>query len=123
MGKLALVTGAAQRLGKSFALTLARLGYDIILHYHSSEEEAHQTRGEIESLQRRVTLASADLTNPHQIRTLVSSFESIDVLVNSAALMFGGGTELASLENWDITLDLNLRAPFLLAGECAKKMN
>ncbi|MCC6299168.1 MAG: SDR family oxidoreductase [Anaerolineales bacterium] len=122
MEKLALVTGGAHRLGKSFALTLARLGYDIVLHYHSALDEARQTQGEIESLNRRVILAPADLTDPAQIQSLVSSLQSLNVLVNSAAFMSSGNVESLSPETWDTTLDLNLRAPFLLARECAKKM-
>jgi pteridine reductase len=117
-----LVTGAAHRLGKSFALTLARRGYDIVLHYHSAEGEARQAQVEIESLHSRVTLAPADLTNPQQIASLVSDLHSLDVLVNSAAFMPDGNVDSLSLENWDRSLDLNLRAPFLLAQECAKKM-
>lgn len=119
---LALVTGAAHRLGKSFALTLANLGYDIVLHYHASEEQARQTQAEIESLSRRVTLAQADLTQPNEIQSLVSGLDSLDVLVNSAAFMPGGKVDSLSLENWDTSLDLNLRAPFLLSQACAKKM-
>lgn len=122
MPSFALVTGAAHRLGKTFALTLARLGYDIVLHYHSAEEEALQTRTEIEALGRRVTLVEADLTDPTQIQSLTSSFESLHVLVNSAAYMPGGNVNELSLENWDTALDLNLRAPFLLAQSVSKKM-
>ena len=122
MPPLALVTGAAHRLGKSFALTLARLGYDILLHYHSSSDEAIQTKLEIESLSRNVTLVQADLTNPFEINSLLSTFHSLDVLVNSAAFMQNAKIDSLSLENWDSTLDLNLRAPFLLAQECSKKM-
>ncbi len=123
MPPLALVTGAAHRLGKVFALTLARAGYDIILHYHSSEEEALQTKAEIESVSRKVFLAQADLTDPQQIQYLVSNIEHLDVLVNSAAFMPSGNVDALSIENWDTSLDLNLRAPFLLAQECAKKMS
>lgn len=122
MSPLALVTGAAHRLGKSFTLTLARLGYDIILHYHSAEEEAIRTQTEIESLGRRVILAQADLTDPAQIKSLVSNLESLDVLVNSAAFMPGGNVDTLSIEYWDVSLDLNLRAPFLLAQAVSKKM-
>jgi NAD(P)-dependent dehydrogenase (short-subunit alcohol dehydrogenase family) len=122
MGKLALVTGAAHRLGKSFALTLANLGYDIVLHYHAAEEEALQTKAEIESLSRSVTLAQADLTDPQQIQSLVSNIESLNVLVNSAAFMPSGNVEALSMENWDTALDLNLRAPFLLAQAASQKM-
>ena len=120
--QLALVTGAAHRLGKAFALTLARNGYDILLHYHSAEDEARQTQAEIESLGRSVIPSQADLTDPAQISSLLSGVKSLNVLVNSAAFMPSGNTESLSIENWDASLDLNLRAPFLLAQESAKKM-
>lgn len=122
MQPLALVTGAAHRLGKEFALTLARSGYDILLHFHSAEAEARQTQAEIESVGRRAFLAQADLTDPAQISSLLSKAESFSVLVNSAAFMPSGTMELLSIENWDASLDLNLRAPFLLAREGARKM-
>ena len=123
MSPLALVTGAAHRLGKVFALTLARQGFDIVLHYHQSSDAALQAQAEIESVGSRVFLAQADLIYPEQIQSLVSNIQSLDVLVNSAALMPSGNVEALTLENWDTALDLNLRAPFLLAQECAKKMS
>ncbi|HLE92910.1 MAG TPA: SDR family NAD(P)-dependent oxidoreductase, partial [Anaerolineales bacterium] len=119
---LALVTGAAHRLGKVFALTLARHGFDILLHYHQSLDAALQTQAEILTVGRRVILAPADLTDPVQISSLLSKVESLSVLVNSAAFMPIGNTENLSIENWDASLDLNLRAPFLLAQACARKM-
>jgi len=122
MPPLALVTGAAHRLGKVFALTLAQQGFDIVLHYHKSSGAALQTQAEIESMGRRATLHEADLTDPLQIQPLVSRLESLHILVNSAAFMPGGNVGALTIENWDAALDLNLRAPFLLAQECAKKM-
>lgn len=122
MSPLAFVTGAAHRLGKVFALTLARHGFDIVLHYHRSSDAALQTKAELESVGSRVTIAQADLTEPAQIHSLVSRLESLSILVNSAAFMPSGSADHLSLENWDASLDLNLRAPFLLAQECAKKM-
>ncbi len=120
--QLALVTGAAHRLGKIFALTLAQHGFDIFLHYHQSLDAARQTQSEIESIGRCVLLSQADLTRPAQISALLSEIDSLSVLVNSAAFMPHGNTAALSIENWDTSLDLNLRAPFLLAQECAKKM-
>jgi pteridine reductase len=122
MSPLALVTGAAHRLGKAFALTLARQGFDIVLHYHHSSDAAHQTQAEIESAGSRVIMARADLTDPTQIQSLVARLDPLNLLVNSAAFMPSGNVEGLTVENWDTTLDLNLRAPFLLAQECAKKM-
>jgi pteridine reductase len=122
MSSLALVTGAARRLGKVFALTLARRGFDILLHFHEAEEAALQTKAEIESVGRRVILAQADLTNPTEIESLLSNIDSLKVLVNSAAFMPSGNVDALSIENWDQSLDLNLRAPFLIAQAASRKM-
>jgi len=129
MSELALVTGGAHRLGKAFALSLARQGYAIALHYHLSEEQAEQTKVEIESLFGvQVHLLKADLSDPAQLQQLFSELDfilqhsSFSILVNSAAFMPGGNASTLSLENWDMSLDLNLRAPFFLAQEAAKRM-
>lgn len=122
MASLALVTGAAHRLGKVFALTLARQGFDILLHYHSSLEDALQTKAEIESVGKRAILAQANLSDPSQISELLSQVESLNVLVNSAAFMPSGNVDQLAVENWDAALDLNLRAPFLLSREASQKM-
>ena len=73
---LALVTGGAHRLGKAFALTLARMGYDLLLHYHSADEQAQKTKSEIESLGIKVHLFKADLTRPEEIHSLFSMLDS-----------------------------------------------
>ncbi len=127
---LALVTGGAHRLGKAFALTLACMGYDLLLHYHSSEEQAQRTKAEIESLGVKVNLFKADLTQPGQIQSLISNLDSLLslttcqllLLVNSAAIMPVGNPRELQLKDWDSALDLNLRAPFLLAQEAVKRM-
>lgn len=127
---LALVTGGAQRLGKAFALALARMGYDLLLHYHSAEEQAQKTKDEIESLGVKVQLFKADLTQPDQIHSLISELDlliphakrSFLILVNSAAIMPMDTPRELELRDWDSALDLNLRAPFLLAQQAAKRM-
>jgi pteridine reductase len=122
MSPLALVTGAANRLGRAFALTLARQGFDIVLHYHQSLDAALQTQREVEALGGRAIVCQADLTDPTQIPSLISHIDSLAVLVNSAAFMPSGNVEELTIENWDTSLDLNLRAPFLLVQEAARKM-
>ncbi|HSK67416.1 MAG TPA: SDR family NAD(P)-dependent oxidoreductase, partial [Anaerolineales bacterium] len=122
MSPLALVTGAAHRLGKAFAMTLARQGFDILLHFHQSRDEALQTKAELEAAGSRVTLVQADLTDPEQISSLTAQIDSLRVLVNSAAFMPAGNIDQLSIENWDTSLDLNLRAPFLLARQASQKM-
>jgi NAD(P)-dependent dehydrogenase (short-subunit alcohol dehydrogenase family) len=125
---LALVTGGAHRLGKAFALTLARMGYDLLLQYHSAEEQAQKTKKELESFGVKVHLVKADLTQPDQIEFLFSQLDfifhlsSFILLVNSAAIMPVGNPRELELKDWDSALDLNLRAPFLLAQQSAKRM-
>ena len=123
---LALVTGGAHRLGKEFALSLARMGFAVGLHYHKSAFEAEATKKEIESLGVPAYLLRADLLDPGQITRLfsvVAAFEEpLKILVNSAAVMPVGHPQDLTLEDWDLALDLNLRAPFLLAQGAAKLM-
>jgi NAD(P)-dependent dehydrogenase (short-subunit alcohol dehydrogenase family) len=125
---LALVTGSAHRLGKAFALTLARMGYDLLLHYNSAEEQAQRTKIEIEPLGVKVHLVQADLTQPDQIQSLFTALDalliphSFRLLINSAAIMPVANPRELELRDWDSALDLNLRAPFILAQEAAKRM-
>ncbi len=123
---LALVTGGAQRLGKAFAISLARQGFAIGLHYRHSAHEAGQTKKEIEELGVPAFLLRADLKEPEKIVRLFSIVrefeEPLKVVVNSAAIMPAGHPREMPVEDWDAALDLNLRAPFLIAQEAAKLM-
>lgn len=124
---LALVTGGAQRLGRAFAFHLARMGYDIALHYRGSVTEAERTAKEIRDLGVDCLEIRADLTQPEKIKflfSLVDEFHApLKVLVNSAAVMPVGKAQSLDVADWDSALDLNLRAPFLLAQEAAQRMS
>ncbi|MCE9647805.1 MAG: SDR family oxidoreductase [Chloroflexi bacterium] len=123
---LAIVTGGAQRLGKAFALTLARRGYSIALHYRGSANEAEHTVREIRDLGVDCLPIRADLTLPEKIDflfSIVDEFKSpLKILVNSAAVMPAGDPRELEVQAWDSALDLNLRAPFLLSQQAAKRM-
>ncbi len=123
---LALVTGGARRLGKAFALSLARMGYSIALHYRGSADEAEHTVKEIRALGVDCLPIRADLTIPEKIDflfSLVDEFKSpLKVLVNSAAVMPAGRVRELEIRDWDAALDLNLRAPFLLSQRAARRM-
>lgn len=123
---LALVTGSARRLGRAFAMTLARKGYSIALHYRGSVNEADNTVKEIRALGVDCLPIRADLTRPEKIDflfSLVDEFHApLKVVVNSAAVMPVGSPLDLDLYNWDSAIDLNLRAPFLVARQAAKRM-
>jgi pteridine reductase len=122
-GRVALVTGAAKRLGRTVALRLAREGADVAIHYGKSAAEAHELAGEIERFGRRAAAFSAELTDVSEIRKLVrdvvAQFGGLDILINGAAnfleTKFGQTTE----KTWDASLDTNLKAPFFCAQAAA----
>lgn len=128
---LALVTGAAHRLGKAFALALARQGYAIVLHYHASAEQALATAEEIRALGVPVFPVQADLMDATAIDRLFSVMDDLgstptlrplSVLVNSAALMLRADARSISVMDFDSTLNINLRAPFLCAQHAFQRM-
>ncbi len=123
---LAIVTGAAHRLGKTFALALARRGYAILLHYYHATEEASATADEISALGVPAYLAQADLTDNANLLSFISTLDSLphhlNVLVNSASVMQRNDIRYISAADWDATFALNLRVPILLAQQAAKRM-
>lgn len=123
---IAIVTGASNRLGRAFALTLARRGHAILLHYHLDEQGAHDTGDAIRALDVPVYLQQADLTAPEQIEDLFKLVDTLPhplkVLVNSAAIMKRTETRDLSLAEWDLTMNLNLRASFLCAQQAGLRM-
>lgn len=130
---LALVTGAAQRLGRALALSLARQGYAIALHYHTSAAEALATADEIRALGLPVFPMQADLTQVSQIERLFSTLDEtlaepasqltgLALLVNSASIMPRADARTLSVAEFDAVLALNLRAPFFLAQQAYHRM-
>ena len=86
---VALVTGAARRLGRAMALDLATHGFDLAVHYRSSAEEAHATVAELQALGARAHAFQADLSVETACRALVPAvvahFERLDAIVNNAS--------------------------------------
>ncbi len=116
-GKIVLITGAARRLGRAIALTLAAEGADIALHVHTSSGE--DLAGEIAILGRRSWILRADLSRREEAarlsETALATVGRIDILVNNAAVFFP--TPLATLNAavWRTVLQTNLTAPFVLS--------
>jgi pteridine reductase len=130
---LALVTGAAHRVGKAFACSLAHQGYAIALHYHSSLEKALVTAEEIRAVGVPVFPIQADLTDDTQIQALFATIDSLlaapasqldtfSVLVNSAAVMQRANARTLPIAEFDSLMAVNLRAPFLLAQRAFQRM-
>jgi NAD(P)-dependent dehydrogenase (short-subunit alcohol dehydrogenase family) len=123
---LALITGAARRVGKLIALHLARKGYAIGLHFNSSESEAQQTAAEIREIGAPVYLFEADLAKEEEITDLFKKVNKVShplkVLVNSAAIMMRTDLMKIEIEDWDKIMNLNTRSVWLTTRESALRM-
>jgi NAD(P)-dependent dehydrogenase (short-subunit alcohol dehydrogenase family) len=122
-GKTILITGAARRIGKLFALACAHAGADIIIHHSHSDEEAQQVKDEIESIGRNAHILASDFGTPDSVSRLISQANDISplyALVNSAAIFEPLSFNDTMLEDWNRHLNINLTAPFLLSQEFAR---
>jgi pteridine reductase len=123
---VALVTGAAHRVGRALAVALANDGHDVAVHFHSSGSLVDETVRLIEAAGAKATLFQADLTRPDEperlVRDVVASLTRLDVVVNSAAVMIRMPFGNITAADWDTVLNLNLRAPFLIAQEAARHL-
>ncbi|UCF18281.1 MAG: SDR family oxidoreductase [Gemmatimonadota bacterium] len=123
---MALVTGAARRLGRHIARALARAGADVAIHYHSAEDGAAQTQRELQLLGVRAEIFQADLANTGEITDLFvrlhESFGGLDILINSAALFNRVPVLEITPAEWDRVLNLNLRAAFFCSQEAVRSM-
>ena len=125
-GRVALVTGAGTRVGRVIALALGRAGMRVGVHYAGSEKGARETAEEIIGMGSEAHTLPGDLTDPATGPRLVEHaakvFGSLDVLVNSAAVMLRTPVGEVLVEDWDAMFALNLRAPFFLSQAAARVM-
>jgi pteridine reductase len=123
LGQVALVSGAATRIGRAVALRLANEGADVVIHYHTSKHDALETVTEIEKLGRASVALPADLCSVAEIQRLFQQtaerFGRLDILVNSAANFIPASLEDTTEKIWDTALDTNLKAPFFCAQAAA----
>lgn len=119
MAKVALITGAARRIGAEIARTLHKRGLNIIIHCRRSTVEADELAEELNRLHPdSARVLVANLNDPDAVRELarqaLAEWGGIDVLVNNASSFYPTPLGQASDDDWDALMHSNLRAPFLL---------
>jgi 3-oxoacyl-[acyl-carrier protein] reductase/pteridine reductase len=121
VGKTALVTGGARRLGRGIALALAEAGADVAITFRNSRAEAAETAREIESLGRRALGVECDVRSEASVRSAVAAavgcFDRLDLVVNNAAVFQSAPLDSLTLDQWDAVFETNARGPFLVARE------
>ncbi|MCJ7746485.1 MAG: 3-oxoacyl-ACP reductase FabG [Desulfobacterales bacterium] len=124
-GKIALVTGSAQGLGKEIASSLAQNGCSLVLADIIYPEE---TAKQIEEIGSRSISVQADISDEAEVKNLVkkaiSEYKKVDILVNNAGISQLGytATEDLPIEEWDKIIAVNLRGTFLCCKHVGKQM-
>jgi NAD(P)-dependent dehydrogenase (short-subunit alcohol dehydrogenase family) len=122
----ALVTGGGKRIGRAIALELARAGFDVVIHYRSSQDAAEAVAEEVRGLGRKAATVKADLAVEAQVRTLAADAAqaiggSLAVLVNNASVFEDDRVGSLGRDTWDAHIETNLRAPIVLAETFAEQ--
>lgn len=122
-GSVALVTGAAKRIGRSVALRLASEGADVIVNYRSSKSEADEVVAQIAAMGRRAAAVQADVAKRAEVAAMFAAVEKefgrLDILVNNAGMFFPAKFEELTEEQWDRILNTNLKSQFLCSQAAA----
>lgn len=118
-----LITGSSKRLGKSMALSLAKKGYSIALHYHTSQSEAEKTAIEIREHNVECRIYPADLNKPDDVIALIPNvlqdFPDLNLLINNASLFIRSHLIDTDSELFDRIFNVNFKAPFFLTRDFA----
>lgn len=123
-GKVAVVTGAAQGIGQAIALLFADKGADLVLA--DLQESVQATTATVMERGRKAVSVISDLTTKEGVtdvvETAMGSFGKVDILVNSAGVVFLDDAENISEQFWDTTMAVNLKAPFMLSQAIGRHM-
>jgi pteridine reductase len=118
-GKVAIVTGAARRVGRVIAARLSEHGAAVAIHYNRSRAEAESLAADLERAGGRARVFAANLESVAEIERMLEevmkAFDRIDVLVNSASVFYRKPIDEITERDWDANLDTNLKAPFFLS--------
>lgn len=119
-GKVALITGAARRIGAVIAKTLHAAGADVVIHYRSSSEDAKHLQNILNARRENSCfLIQADLLDidalPNLIQTVINKTARLDILVNNASSFYATPVGKITERDWDDLMGSNLKAPLFLS--------
>lgn len=126
-GKLALVTGASRGIGRGIALRLGESGADVVVNYRTRRAEAGEVSEKIREMGRQSIAIQADVSNADQVDMMVREVDTtftggLDILVNNAGITAPKEVIHMTDEDWDRTLNTNLKGAFYVSRAVATKM-
>lgn len=123
-GQTAIITGSSTGLGRACAIGLAREGMNVVVNYHSSEEEAQDTRKTIEKAGGQAIVVKADVSKEDEVEKLfaacLEAYGHLDLLVANAGLQADAAFTEMTLEQWNRVISVDLTGQFLCCREAAR---
>jgi 3-oxoacyl-[acyl-carrier protein] reductase len=124
--KNALVTGGSRGIGRGIVRSLATQGANVAINFNSNREEAENLASEIESQGRKSLVIQADVSKSDQVKAMFTQIKEqwqyLDILVNNAGIVYFNKLENITEEQWDKTIDVNLKGQFLCVQQAIKIM-
>lgn len=122
-----LVTGSSKGIGRETIIKYAKEGYDVVINYNNSKEEALLLEEEIKKYKVKSLCIKADISNEEEvinmINTIKEEFNTLDVLINNAGIAIDTTFEDKTVDNFRRILDVNLIGTFLVSKYASKIMN
>ncbi|SCA58324.1 3-oxoacyl-(acyl-carrier-protein) reductase [Candidatus Terasakiella magnetica] len=123
--KVALITGAAHRIGAHIAKEMAAQGWAVAIHYHGSSDHAQEVCDEIIACGGKAVLFATDFACEEETQSLIgqviAKMGRLDCLINNASTFKNDTALNATRESWDFHMEVNLRAPFVLSQTFVKE--
>lgn len=124
---VALVTGSSKGIGKETILKYAKEGYDVVINYNSSLEDALKVEEEAKKYNVNTLVVKCDISNEEEVKLMTENiknrFGKVDILVNNAGIAIDTTFEDKTVENFRRTLDVNLIGTFLVSKYISKIMD
>ncbi|MFI5397317.1 MAG: SDR family oxidoreductase [Candidatus Binatia bacterium] len=125
-GKTVLVTGGAKRVGRAIVVELAKAGANVVIHCRTSRAEAADTCTAANAFGVQATVVAGDMGSSADVERVAreawAAFGGVDALVNSASVFAPTPIKALTDEQWDQTLAINLKGPFMLAVQLGRLM-
>lgn len=125
--KVVLVTGSSRGIGKATIIEFAKKGYNVVINYIQSDNEAKALKDEVENKYKiKALVIKADVSKENEVKNMleqiINEFGHIDVLVNNAGIVYDRSFEEITIDEFKRTLEVNVIGAFITSREVSKYM-
>lgn len=125
--KVVLVTGSSRGIGKATIIEFAKKGYNVVINYIQSDNEAKSLKDEVENKYKiKALVIKADVSKENEVKNMleqiINEFGHIDVLVNNAGIVYDRSFEEITIDEFKRTLEVNVIGAFITSREVSKYM-